>query len=222
MSDHDWLIEALSSDVVPVRRPAPAATRALAWSLVCLLVGWCATRLLPAVWGGIGVSSWFGGMEFAASLAAGMALLIAALQTSIAGRRGHRWLFAAGFCAITWLVASGADLAAAGWPLGHLGEGSYCFRFVLLACLPMAIALIIAVRRTYSVCPLRTMLLGASGISFLSFALLSCCHHGRLHMVDFSMHLVAATLVVALLVVFARRAVAIPRVDRGLRRGRSL
>lgn len=216
MSDHDLLISALSDDAKPVRRPAPAALRALAWTPLCLVSGWIATAALHASWQQLGTNHLFGAINFATSLSAGVLLVIAALELSIPGRRS-RSLPLAMLSVLAWSIACIADLALAGWPVGHLGDGVYCFKFVACACAPMAAILALALRRTYSVRPLRASWLGAAGISFLAFALLAFCHHGRLQLVDFSMHLAAAALVVAISTIFGRRLVSIPRGSRSVR-----
>lgn len=210
MSDHEMLISALSDDAHPVRRPAPAAFRALAWTPLCLVSGWIATTTLHASWHRLGVSHLFGAINFATSLIAGALLVVAALELSIPGRRS-RLLPLAMFSVLAWSIACTIDLATAGWPLGHVGDGVYCFKFVAYACAPMAAILVIVLRRTYSVRPFRATLLSGMGISFLAFALLAFCHHGRLQLVDFSMHLAAAGLVIAVVTTFGRRLVAIPR-----------
>ena len=215
MSDHDLLISALSNDAHPVRRPAPPALRALAFIPLCLASGWIATTTLHASAHRLGLNHLFGAISFATSLLAGVLLVVAALELSIPGRRS-RLLPLATLSVLAWSIACIVDLATAGWPLGHLGDGVYCFKFVAYACAPMAAILALVVRRTYSVRPLRTTALGATGISFLAFALLAFCHHGRLELVDFSMHLAAAALVIAIATVFGWRIVSIPRSSRSV------
>jgi hypothetical protein len=213
MSDHGLLIDALADDLTPVRRPPPAALRALGWTPLCLISGWIATTTLHAAWHRFGVSHLFGALNFATSLGAGVLLIATALELSIPGRRS-RLLPLAGLWMLAWSIVCIVDLATGGWPLGHIGDGVYCFKFVAYACTPMAAILGLALRRTYSVHPLRTTLLGAMGISFLAFALLAFCHHGRLQVVDFSMHLAAAALVIAISTIFGSRFVSIPRSSR--------
>ena len=213
MSDHDLLISALVDDATPVRRSAPAAFRALAWIPLCLVSGWIATTTLDASWHRLGVNHLFGAINFATSLTAGVLLVSAALELSIPGRRS-RLLPLASLGMLAWSIACIVDLATAGWPLGHIGDGVYCFKFVAYSCAPMAAILALVLRRTYSVRPLRTTLLGSMGISFLAFALLAFCHHGRLQLFDFSMHLAAAALVIAISTIFGRRFVSIPRSSR--------
>ena len=213
MSDHDLLISALSDDAKPVRRTAPAAFRALAWTPLCLVSGWIATTTLHASWHRLGLNHLFGAINFATSLTAGVLLVIAALEMSIPGRRS-RLLLLATLSVFAWSITCVVDLATGGWPMGHIGDGVYCFKFVTYACAPMAAILALVLRRTYSVRPLGTTALGASGISFLAFALLAFCHHGRLQLVDFSMHLAAAALIIAISTIFGTRFVSIPRGSR--------
>jgi hypothetical protein len=210
MRDHELLIDALGKAANPVRRPASAARRALAWSPICLLAGWMATATLHPSWSRLGVDGLFGLVSAATCLAAGVLLLIAALELSIPGRRS-RALPLSALCILAWAVAGAVDLATAGWPLGRLGEGVYCFKFVACASAPMAVLVALALRRTYSVRPRRTMLLGAVGTCFLAFALLAFCHHGRLRLYDFSMHLAAAALVIPISTAAGWRFVSIPR-----------
>lgn len=215
MNDHDLLIRALAEDADPVCRPAPAALRALAWTPLCLVSGWIATTALHGSWSRFGVNHLFGAINFATSLAAGVLLLVAAFELSIPGRRSRLAPLAA-LPVLAWSIACVVDLATAGWPVGHVGDGVYCFKFVAYACAPMAAVLALVLRRTYSVRPLRTTSLGAMGISFLAFALLAFCHHGRLQLVDFSMHLAAAALVITIATIFGWRIVSIPRGSRSV------
>jgi hypothetical protein len=216
MNDHALLIDALGDDASPVQRPAPAALRALAWTVVCLAAGFFATRVIAAPWSRIGFNGLVGGVSAAICLAAGALLLIAAFETSIPGRRS-RALPAAALFGAAWALGCIADLASRDWPAGRMGEGIYCFKFIVIACAPMTLAVIVALRRTYSIRPVRTMLLGAGGAAFLSFALLAFCHHGRLHLVDFSMHLAAVAVVIAVSTAAGSGLVSIPRGTLGVR-----
>ncbi len=214
MTDFDLLIDTLGDDARPVRRPAPAARRALAWTLACLACGFLATRALHASsWSRLGPNGLFGTLGVITGVAAGALLLIAALDTSIAGRK-RGVLPAAVLSMAAWLTASLTDLATNHWPMGRVGEGLYCFRFIVCASAPMTLAVIVALRQTYCVQPLRSMLLAATGTAFLAFALLAFCHHGRLRLMDFSMHFAAVALVIAVSAGLGWRLVSIPRGGR--------
>ncbi len=209
MVDHDALIETLARAATPVRRLRPAPLRALAWAAIAMACGWIATtgvRAPPGLWSG---GDYWQATQLALLLMLGVAALVSAFEMSIAGRSTRlQPLLVIGVLA--WLAVSFGSIVASGQPLGTVGDGLYCFRFLLVASLPMMILVVIALRRTGSFRPRRTLLSAGLGIAALSASLLALCHPFALQFVDFLMHLAAIASIVALTLLLGMRWVAWP------------
>lgn len=200
MNDHDALIETLAGSAGPVRRPLPPMLRGTAWLLVTLACGWFATaairRPFAVMNGGGGAWAWW---ELGATLAVGLGAILAAFQMSIPGRavRGRPLLLAG---VAGWIAISLFGLATSRWPWGHVGAGMYCFRFILVASVPMIATIVIALRRTRSLHPRRTLMMAGLGVGFLALAQLAFCHPFAFNLIDTLAHLAAVLCVVALAV----------------------
>lgn len=208
MVDHDTLIDTLCDEAVPVRRVAPAWRRALAWSPVALGIGYLATQMLHRAgtdWAGplAGVAA----ANIVLSLVLGIAAFTAALSASVPGApaRTSGWIMA---CLGIWLTLAAYSIGISSQPIGHLGHGSYCFTFVLVAGVPMIAITVLALRRTRSLNPVRSLMLAGTGIAFLSFGLLAFCHPIAMSAMDFAGHLVAGVLLGALTIGLGRKAIA--------------
>lgn len=208
MVDHDELIDALCTAAGPVRRVSPAWRRALVWIPVALLLGYLATRPLHRAaldWSAPNVGLAVANIMLSLMLGAGA--LIAAFTISVAGSAAYlRGGMIAAFAA--WLACAALAIASSAHPGGVLGQGGYCFTFVLVAGLPMIMTVMLALRRTRSLAPVQTLSLAGAGVGFLSFGLLAFCHPVGLSAVDFVMHLVAALVLGAVTVLFGRGAIA--------------
>lgn len=207
MVDHDTLIDALCDDAAPVRRVAPAWRRALVWAPVALGIGYLATHFVHRAntdWtsplAGIAAAN------IALSLALGLAAFVAALTVSVAGgeARLRGWVIAA---LTTWLALAAGSISLSHHPRGELGHGSYCFTFVLVAGVPMILVAILALRRTRSLNPVRSLTLAGAAIAFLSFGLLAFCHPIAMSAVDFGGHLAAGLVLGGITVLLGRRAI---------------
>ena len=204
MTDPYALIDDLAHCAQPVSRLAPPMRRALGWIVAALVAGFAATRLMPVL-----VTDWrapFAGMAMAAamlSLLLGALLVAGAFTVSIAGRQFRLavWL---GPLLAAWVVLSGVYILSSTTTIGKLGDGRYCFLFIVTAGLPMAGVMMLALRRSKSPWPARTGFLAGSGVAFLSLALLGLCHASRLTMVDFVMHIAGTLVVVAFTTAFSR------------------
>jgi hypothetical protein len=71
-----------------------------------------------------------------------------------------------------------------------------CFKFVLAAGTPMAIAAIVALRRTRSLQPWRTAFIAGVGVGALATFLLAFCHPFALDPIDLATHVAAILLLV--------------------------
>jgi len=208
MVDHDTLIDTLCDEAAPVRRVAPAWRRALGWTPVALGVGWLMTQLLHRA-----STDWTGPLAGVAaanillSLGLGIAALTAALSVSVPGRvaRASGWFVA---CLAMWLGLAVYSIGIARHPVGQLGHGSYCFTFVLVAGAPMIAVTVLALRRTRSLHPVRSLTFAGAGAAFLSFGLLAFCHPIAMSAMDFAGHLAAGILLGALTIAIGRKAIA--------------
>jgi hypothetical protein len=209
MADHATLIDALSAEAGPVRRVSPPWVRALLWAPLALGLGYLATNLVHRAG-----TDWADPLAIVAaanivvSLTLGVAAFIAALSVSIPGGRVRAKGWIAGGVAV-WLALALFSISISGDPRGALGEGSYCFTFVVTAGLPMVLVGILALRRTRSLKPVRSLTLAGMGSAFLSFGLLAFCHPVELSAMDFTAHIVAGGLLGGIAVLLGRRIVAL-------------
>ncbi|WP_206239223.1 NrsF family protein [Novosphingobium terrae] len=207
-ANHD-LIDQLSTSLTPVRRPRPAATRALGWAALALPCGFLTTRLIPHYhpdWHAPEMG--WAMIEIPLALGIGVTALMLAFQASIAGRgtRGRGWLTA---LVLAWLAISVANIAVSPYHPVRIGAGMYCYTFMMLASAPIMPMVIWALRRTRALRPGRVLALAGTGIAFMVAGLLGFCHPGGLHPVDFAMHLAAGLTIVGLTTLLGRRLIAV-------------
>lgn len=209
MHDHEALIERLSLSAKPVRRPWSPAARALLVAIIGLASGWLVTSNIRSPWAALNGGDNWGLAQFILTIVAGISALVAAFQVSIPGIRS-RWQWVPGVILLTWLFACLGGIFLSGEDAGTLGDGIYCFRFLTVASLPMIVAVVIALRRTRSPNPTRTLLYAGVGVAALSVSLLALCHPFSLQLVDFGMHLSAIVCVVGLTVLIGRPQITYP------------
>jgi hypothetical protein len=203
MSDaarHDRLIGELAASLRPVHRLPPPWKRAAGWLVLVVAIGVGLVALAgfdiarhrlasaPDAW--LAVL----GSTLTAPLAA-----FAAFQTSVPGRSPRwallpvptalLWMAASGFgCLRSWLVpASGEALAV---------EPRDCLVFILCVSLPLAVALVLMLRRA---CPLRpglTATLGGLASAAAAATLLNLFHPFDVAATDLAIHAVAIAVVV--------------------------
>lgn len=202
--NHDALIEELCRTATPVRRPLPAATRAVGTAILSLALGWLMVGVHPSFSNLNGTGTSLGGLELAMTAIAGVAALLCAFEMSIAGRP-PRGLYLATGSFLAWLVISLAGLGISGAPSGSLGDGLYCFGFLMIASAPMMVLVVLMLRRTRAVRPGPTLFVAGLGVAALAISLLACCHPFALNWIDFLMHTAAAACIVLLIVVAGRR-----------------
>lgn len=210
MPNHEALIDELAGAMRPVRRVGPAWLRALGWAPLALALGFLSTRLLHRE-----ATDWLAGHAAISaanamlSLTLGFAAFAAALSMSVAGGRvaAKGWM-AVGL--VLWALLAGASIALSSRPVTVvIGEGIYCFTFVVTAGLPMIAVAIAALRRTRSFAPKRALTAAGMAIGFLSFGLLSFCHPAEMSIADFLMHILAALTLGAITVLVGRPAIRI-------------
>ena len=207
MVDHDTLIDRLCEEAAPVRRVASIWRRTLVWVPVALALGYLASGLVHRT-----ATDWHAPMAGIAaaniglSLAFGLAAFAAALSMSIAGSIARMKIW--GLAIIGgWLALSAYSIGISAQRAEHSGEGSYCFTFVVIAGVPMVAVAILALRRTRSLRPVRSLGLAGTGIAFLSFGLLAFCHPVALSAADFVGHLAAGLSLTGLTIATGLKAV---------------
>ncbi len=208
MSDHEELIEHLARGVSPVSRPLPVVARAMVWAGLALALGLAATRLMPTAhldWSAPGAGVFLENAGL--SLLLGALMLGSAFGTTIPGKTSRGWIGIVVLVAV-WVAVNIAGIVQSSHAIGELGEGRYCFRFVVLAGLPMMAVTLFALRRTRALRPVRTLAIAGAAIGFLAFGLLAFCHPAGMDVVDFAMHILAAVAVALVTVVIGRRLIA--------------
>lgn len=207
MRNHDQLIDQLSQSAQPVQRVWPTAWRVAGWIALALpcgaLTSW-AFHSRFSDWSQPG--AWPALVAVLLSLIIAGSTLAAAFTLSIAGRKpiSLRWPL---LLALMWLGLNLMNMSPEAPHAGasRFGEGIHCYLFMLSASVPMMLMSVIALKRTRSLYPARSLALSGCGSAFTSSMLLSLCHDTHLHMLDFSMHLTAGITIVVLTVLAGRR-----------------
>ncbi len=209
MNNHDALIEQLSRQATPVKRSPPPWQRALRWMLLALPCGFLASLWMPseaadwshpgALWAGLGLL---------VSLGLGAVALNTAFALSIAGYRPPQWRWLAALL-LAWLLAQLLQVTSASDPVGHLGDGIYCYTFMMIAGAPMLVTAIVALRTTRSLHPAGSLAIAGLGIAALSQIILGFCHPVAGELMDLMMHFAATITLVATAVLAGRRWIAI-------------
>jgi hypothetical protein len=197
MNEHDALIEQLCRDAPPVKRPASAWVRAAGWMLVALPCGFLASLVLrhgSADWSHPG--AFWAGCWIMLSFCLGALAIRTAFAFSIAGHPVTRWRWLAGLT-LAWILTGLADVTGSADPVGHLGDGKYCYEFMLIAGAPMIVLMVAALRHTRSLHPATSLALAGLGIAAMSQILLGFCHPVAGELIDVMMHLGAAITLVA-------------------------
>ena len=209
MTDHDALIQSLANRLSPVRRIRAGWVRAVFYVPLALALGYGATAFLhrgavdwasPAAWVTAG--------NIVLSACLGVAAFVGALNCSLADGmfRTRPWMIVA---LLAWLGLAVVSISVSRNPMGAIGQGRYCFQFMMCAGLPMLAVVIVALRQTRSIRPLASLALAGVGVSFLCFGLLAFCHPIAMSIVDFIGHLAAAILLSGLIMGLGRRFVAL-------------
>lgn len=204
MNDIDALIEQLCREAHPVRRPAAPWLRTAGWMLVALPCGFVASLLMPR-WH----TDWFApgafwaGLWLLASLCLGALATATAFALGIPGRRIRHWRWL-GALTVAWLLIGLIGVTGSADPIGHLGDGKYCYTFMMVAGAPMSLVMVAALRRTRSLHPARSLALAGLGIAAMSQLLLALCHPVAGELVDLAMHLAAAITLVVMTVLGGR------------------
>ena len=139
-------------------------------------------------------------VEIAAQLVTGITAVVAAFHLSLPDRPARWallplpslavWIGSTGYsCWRHWIVF-GPDGRA-------LGEAAECFRFLVAVGIPLAIGLLIPLRRARPLSPVRVAIVGSLGVGALGAFLLEFFHPFDVTFIDFGGQLVAIGLVMA-------------------------
>jgi hypothetical protein len=218
MNNHDALIERLSRDATPVKRSASPWQRALGWMLVALPCGFLASLTMPSAaanWSDPGAL--WAGLGMLLSLGLGAFALKTAFALSIAGHKAPQWRWLAAF-SVAWLLVELLQITSSGDPIGHFGEGIYCYTFMMIAGIPMMVVVVAALRRTRSLYPARSLAIAGLSVAAMSQIILGFCHPVAGELMDLMMHFAASLTLIAGAVLAGRRWIAVPLLQRhGLR-----
>jgi hypothetical protein len=200
-SGTDGLIEQLVAGAEPVRRLRPPVLRAGLWLAVVAAVLATAIALFAdiplfarrAADGKLA-------LELAGTALTGILAVIAAFELSLPDRSG-RWALLPLPTLGLWIASSGYEcwrhwisFGPDGW---EIGESWHCFRFILGLSLPLAVSLIVMLRRARPLAPARVAIVGALGVAALAAFSLQFFHPFDVTFMDLGIHAVAVAIVVA-------------------------
>jgi hypothetical protein len=194
------LILQLAATAAPVRRLAPPMLRALVWlGAIGLISAIVIVKLSNLTVFAARASDPRMALELVATLATGIAGVIAAFHLSLPDRRSAWALLPAPFAAV-WMGLSGlgcyrhwAEQKANGWALG---ESSHCFVFLLVVGIPIAGALLLSLGRARPLQPRLVATVGAIGAAALSALLLQFFHPFDVTLMDLGAHLAALLILI--------------------------
>jgi hypothetical protein len=206
--DISRLIGELGADLKPVRPLPPPWVRTLVWLAVVAVVAalLVATRnLLPAL--GIVGNDPFMVPGAYASLATAVLAAIAAFQLSLPDR-SDAWALLPIPALIVWIVLNGlgclATLAVPGTQTSPF-QFMVCLSLIFAISVPLAVAMIVMVRRARPLRPLRVAVLGGLAASAAAATLLLLIHPHDSAVLDLAAHAVAVVIIIALNVLLGGR-----------------
>jgi len=199
-SSHDRLIGVLAADLRPVRRLPPPALRTLVWLILVAAVAAALALFsdLAGTWQRLTASA---DMSLAAigATATAAAAAFAAFSLSLPDR-SRAWALLPLPPAALWLGASGLGCLRAyvlpGTHVAALGETRDCLLFIIGLSVPLSAALMIMLRRGYSLAPPLTAAMAGLAAAAAAAALLNFFHPFDAAATDLAVHAVAVTLVV--------------------------
>jgi hypothetical protein len=201
LADTSSVISRLVADAKPVKRLRAPAIRAGLWLLAAGGLGGLAILLfanLPIFVDRIDEPAF--AVEWIATLVTGTAAVLAAFQLSLPDR-SPAWALLPLPSLAVWIASSGYScyrhwitFGPSGW---ELGQSADCFLFILAVSPPLAISLLIVLRRAFPLEPFRVAAMGALGVGSLVAAALQFFHPFDVTFIDLGVHLGTIALIVA-------------------------
>ncbi|HXX03096.1 MAG TPA: NrsF family protein [Xanthobacteraceae bacterium] len=200
-NSHDHLISALAADLRPVRRLAPPMLRALSWlAIVAVIAAALAVFAdLAAMWHRIAATP---DMTLAVlgSIATAVTAVLAAFELSLPDR-SRAWALLPLPALALWLFASGLGcLRSYVLPDTHVAAPSEtrdCLVFIVGLSVPLSAALIVMLRRAYTLTPALTATMAGLAAAAAAATLLNFFHPYDAAATDLAVHALAVSLVVA-------------------------
>lgn len=196
------LIEELAASAAPVKRLKPPSIRAMRWLVAVIVVA------AIAIFGFSNLHIFMERardpklvLELIGTALTGILAVIAAFYLSLPDR-STAWALLPIPPFILWLASSGYNCyrhwityGPDGW---GLGDSADCFKFIMLASIPLGISLLLILRRARPLNPVRVALMGGLGVAAISAFVLQFFHPFDVTFMDLGVHLTAVGLVAAL------------------------
>jgi hypothetical protein len=197
---YDRLIGALAADLRPVRRLPPPVLRALFWlALVTAVAAALATFAdVAAMWHRLAASPdmW---LAVLGSIATAATAAFAAFELSLPDR-SRAWALLPVPAAALWVGASGLGCMRAyvlpGTHVAAIGETRDCLLFIIGLSVPLSAALILMLRRAYSLAPTLTAAIAGLASAAAAATLLNFFHPFDAAATDLAVHAAAVVIVV--------------------------
>jgi hypothetical protein len=207
---HDRLIGALAANLQPVRPVLPPILRALVWlALVVAIAGALAMFAnLAVMWHRLMATPdmWLAALGSAATAATAA---FAAFELSMPDR-SRAWALLPLPAFALWLGASGLGCLRAyvlpGTHVATMGETRDCLVFIVGLSVPLSAALLLMLRRAYSLAPALTATMAGLASAAAAATLLNFFHPYDAAATDLAVHLVAVAIVVLVLRLIGSRA----------------
>lgn len=193
------LIEELAAQAGPVRRLRPPLRRAGSWLAATAAV----LAAVILLFSQIDIFAHRAAdpklaLELAGTLLTGILAVIAAFELSLPDR-SWRWVLAPLPALGLWLASSGyscwTGINPAGW---EIGESWHCLRFILGASVPLALSLMLLLRRARPLAPVRVAAMGGLGVAALAAFALQFFHPFDVTFMDLGIHAAAVAIVVTM------------------------
>jgi hypothetical protein len=201
LADTSTLIGRLVADAKPVKRLRPPTLRACLWLLAAGSIAGVAILLLanlPVFAERIAEPAL--AIEWVATLMTGAAAVLAAFQLSLPDR-SPAWALLPLPSLAVWIGSSGYScyrhwitVGPAGWQLGPSVD---CLVFILAVSPPVALSLLVVLRRARPLDSVRVAGMGALGVAALAAAALQFFHPFDVTFIDLGVHLGAVALMIA-------------------------
>jgi len=194
------LIERLAAEARPVTRLRPPALRAASWLIIVAAIIVAAILMFAnlAVFAQRARDPKLV-YELLGTLLTGAASVLAAFHLSLPDR-GRSWALLPLPPLALWIASSGYAcyrhwiiFGPTGW---ELGESAHCLRFILGWSVPLALSLVVVLRRAAPLAPMGVAALGGLGVAAIAAFALQFFHPFDVTFVDLAVHLGAVCIVV--------------------------